>query len=204
METFGTVPKLPFGNGRIYHQGEGIVSDQLEQVKELALSCGFSHAGPMDADTIRLRTEVRDACAVNKCHAYDTNWACPPGCGTLEECETRIRKYKKGVLLQTTGYLEDSMDSETMMQTGMAHGEHMNAFSDKIKQLYPGSMIIGAGACMRCKKCTYPDEPCRFPDKMSSSMEAYGMVVSDVCKDNNLPYYYGKDTLTYTGCVLLE
>jgi hypothetical protein len=35
-------------------------------------------------------------------------------------------------------------------------------------------------------------------------MEALGMIVSDVCKDNNLPYYYGPNTLTYVGCVLIE
>ncbi|MDR1248888.1 MAG: DUF2284 domain-containing protein [Treponema sp.] len=178
--------------------------DQLEQLKELALSCGFSHAGLMDADTIRLRTEVRDACAVNKCGAYNTKWSCPPGCGTLEACEVRIRKYKKGILLQTTGIMEDSMDYETMTQTGKDHAEHLESFSGEIKKQYPGSMIMGAGACRRCETCAYPDEPCRFPDRMTASMEAYGMVVSDVCKDNNLPYYYGKDTITYTGCVLLE
>jgi predicted metal-binding protein len=57
---------------------------------------------------------------------------------------------------------------------------------------------------MHCKTCTYPDAPCRFPEKMSASMEALGMVVSDVCKDNKLPYYYGAGTLTFVGCVLLE
>jgi hypothetical protein len=33
-------------------------------------------------------------------------------------------------------------------------------------------------------------------------MEAYGMVVSDVCRDSGIPYYYGSGTLTYVGCVL--
>ncbi|MDR0628659.1 MAG: DUF2284 domain-containing protein [Treponema sp.] len=35
---------------------------------------------------------MRDVCAVNKCMAYGTNWSCPPACGTLEECEARIRR----------------------------------------------------------------------------------------------------------------
>jgi predicted metal-binding protein len=180
------------------------MSDQLEQVTDLALNCGFSHAGPIDADTIRLRTEVRDACAVNKCGAYNTKWSCPPGCGTLEECEVRIRKYKKGILVQTTGILEDPLDYDTMTQTGKDHADHLEAFTEAIKKIYPDSMIMGSGGCKRCEKCTFPDKPCRFPDKMTASMEAYGMVVSDVCKDNNLLYYYGQNTLTYTGCVLLE
>ena len=65
-------------------------------------------------------------------------------------------------------------------------------------------MVLGAGACTICKECTYPDEPCRFPDKMISSMEAYGIVVSDICSANNIPYYYGPNTLTYVGCVLMN
>ena len=66
-------------------------------LKELALSCGFSHVGDLDADTIEVRPEVRESCAANKCQAYDKNWACPPACGTLEECGERIHKFKKGL-----------------------------------------------------------------------------------------------------------
>jgi hypothetical protein len=35
-------------------------------------------------------------------------------------------------------------------------------------------------------------------------MEAYGMIVSDVCKANGIPYYYGPNTLTYCACVLFK
>ncbi|MBQ8925438.1 MAG: DUF2284 domain-containing protein, partial [Clostridia bacterium] len=39
-------------------------------------------------------------------------------------------------------------------------------------------------------------------DKAMSSMEAYGLFVTRVCKDNGVPYYYGPKTITYTACVL--
>ena len=35
-------------------------------------------------------------------------------------------------------------------------------------------------------------------------MEGYGLLISDVCKDNNIDYYYGKGTITYTGMFLLK
>jgi hypothetical protein len=35
-------------------------------------------------------------------------------------------------------------------------------------------------------------------------MEAYGMVVNEVCRDSGLPYYYGPETLTFVGCVLFN
>ncbi len=63
---------------------------------------------------------------------------------------------------------------------------------------------MGAGACTICETCTWPERPCHFPDKMVSSMEAYGLVVSDVCKPAGIPYYYGPLTLTYSSCVLFR
>jgi ATP-binding cassette subfamily B protein len=54
-----------------------------------ALDIGFSEASKLDCTTIKLMPEVRDMCAANKCNQYDKNWACPPGCGSLEECEEK-------------------------------------------------------------------------------------------------------------------
>ncbi|AFV01645.1 hypothetical protein UNSWDHB_700 [Dehalobacter sp. UNSWDHB] len=174
------------------------------ELKEKALEFGFSHVGNLDADTIVVREEVRSDCAKNKCKVYDKNWSCPPACGPLEECASDIKKYKNGLILQTTGQLEDSFDIEAMAETQELHNEHCNKFSEYIHKNFPDSLFLVAGACTRCKECTYPDKPCRFPDKMNSSMEAYGLVVSDVCAANNIPYYYGPNTITYVGCALIE
>jgi hypothetical protein len=35
-------------------------------------------------------------------------------------------------------------------------------------------------------------------------MEAYGLLVTQICTDNGMKYYYGPDTLAYTSCFLLE
>lgn len=173
-------------------------------LKKLALECGFSHVGDLDADTIQVRLEVRSACAANKCQAYGKNWVCPPACGTLEECSQRIHSYKRGLILQTTGELEDSFDLEGMEELTINHMRTFDKFADLIREQYPNALILGDGACKRCKTCTYPDEPCRFLGKQTSAMEAYGMLVSEVCQRNHIPYYYGLGTLTYVGCILIE
>ena len=64
------------------------------------------------------------------------------------------------------------------------------------------SMTLTAGACTLCATCTYPDEPCRFPDRRLVSMEAAGLVVSEVCELAAVPYNHGPLTITYSGCVL--
>jgi predicted metal-binding protein len=175
-----------------------------KEIETLALASGFTSTGRLDTDTIRVRIEVRDTCAENKCHAYSKNWSCPPACGDLDECAARIKKYKNGLILQTTGTLEDSFDFEAMTELEKVHSKSLKSFATEIRKLYPDALVIGTGACTICKECTYPSAPCRFPEKMISSMEALGMVVSDVCKANNIPYYYGPGTLTYVACVLIE
>ena len=69
----------------------------IRRMKELGLTaCVFLD----DADAIRIYPEFRVLCEKNTCRAYDTNWAGPPACGTIEECEARIRQYKRSIFLQ--------------------------------------------------------------------------------------------------------
>ena len=167
-------------------------------------ACGFTHVARLDPATIELREEVRAMCASDKCHMYGKNWSCPPGCGTLDELRARISRYREGILVQTVGELEDSLDGEGMMEAEEQHKAHFAALHDLLLKRYPDLLAVGAGACTRCKTCSYPDAPCRFPDRMTSSMEALGMLVLEVCKNNGLNYYYGPNSIAYTSCFLLK
>ena len=102
----------------------------------LAKSCGFTASAPLDPASIELKQAVRDMCKENTCGQYGKRWSCPPGCGDLEQCRTQLAGYSTGLLVQTTGAIEDSFDFEGI-------------------QLLP----LGAGCCTRCKDCTYPDAP---------------------------------------------
>ena len=90
----------------------------FKDLKQLCLSHGFTNVVPLACDTIELKPEVRQMCASDSCHKYNKCWSCPPGCGTLEECEQRVRKYKLGILVQTVGELEDSLDGENLYLSG--------------------------------------------------------------------------------------
>lgn len=166
-----------------------------------ALELGFTHAAVLDISTLTPRQDVRDMCAADQCGAYGKNWTCPPHCGSLEVCRAKMQSYRRGILLQTVGITEKSIDTKAYRRTEEKHLELFHRFCEMLRKEYPHSLCLGAGGCRICKTCAYPD-PCRFPEKACSSMEGYGLFVTQICRDNGLSYYYGERTITYTACVL--
>ena len=143
-------------------------------------------------------------CASGKCAMYDKRWSCPPGCGTLDECRELLKGYTRGILVQSVGALEDNFDIETMMETEAAHKERFYAMRKALVEKGIDALAAGAGCCTICPECTYPDAPCRFPEQKMSSMEALGMLVLEVCKANDMRYFYGENTIAYTSCFLFR
>lgn len=176
----------------------------MNEILALCEEIGFSHAGELNCAELRFLPEVRDMCAAGRCQMYGKSWSCPPHCGSLEEISAKAAKYSRGVLVQCTGQMEDDFDFECMMDTEAELKEKFKLFLARIRECYPNCYPMAAGTCNVCKECTCPDEPCRFPDKAIPSMEASGLVVSDICEKSGLPYYYGPQTITYTSCVLID
>ena len=169
-----------------------------------ALAEGFSNAGQLNVKALVFMPEVREMCSADRCNMFGKNWRCPPGCGSIEEAAHEASKYSFGILVQTTGHMEDEFDNETIEETGKKHGHSFESLIAKLRKRYEKILPMGAGTCKMCDACTYPDAPCRFPDDAMSSMEAYGLWVSKVCELSGIPYHYGKRTLTFTSCYLLE
>ncbi len=169
-----------------------------------AIDEGFSQAGPLNTKALVFMPEVRDMCRADRCRSYNKNWRCPPACGSIEDAAKSVAAYSYGIIVQSIGKLEDKFDYETMQATGEYHKTLFASFIEKLKVRYPDILPMGAGTCTLCKKCTYPDEPCRFPEQSISSMEAYGLWVSKVCELSGIPYNNGNLTITYTSCFLLK
>lgn len=166
-----------------------------------ALGLGFTHAAALDTAGLTPREDVRAMCAADQCRAYGKNWTCPPHCGTLAQCREAIGRYHRGILLQTVGQLQKTIDTRAYRDTEAKHLRQFYALCDALRQVYPQALCLGSGGCRLCEKCAYP-EPCRFPEKACPSMEGYGLFVTQVCRDNALAYHHGEKTVTYTACIL--
>ena len=169
----------------------------IEKAKEM----GFDVAASIDPQWLTAREDVRAMCAEDKCGAYNKNWTCPPAVGSIQECQQKMRQYTHGILLQSVGRMSKPIDSQCYRETEYRHMSNFYALVEEIRKVHPNALCLGAGGCRICRKCAYP-APCRYPEKAVSSMEGYGLFVTQVCRDAGVPYYHGEKTITYTACVL--
>jgi len=149
---------------------------------------------------ITFSENVRKACEVNYCGRYGKCWTCPPGAGDWQVLRDHFREYEHAFVFTTKYDLEDSFDVEGMDEARVQH----EAVDKAILALLEGEEpheLAGAGSCKICEKCTYPDAPCRFPDKARRSMEACGMDVVSLSKDCGIHYINGADTVTYFSII---
>ncbi len=173
----------------------------LETWMNRAKELGFDVVTACDPKTLVPMEQVREMCAADRCQAYGKNWTCPPHCGTLDQCAGQMQSFRRGILLQTVGHMTKAIDSRCYRETERRHSGQFRLLVRELRREYPQALALGAGGCRVCKQCAYP-EPCRFPEQATSSMEGYGLFVTQVCRDNGVAYYHGERTIAYCACIL--
>ena len=178
----------------------------MTELLTLARAAGFEEAALLQTAQLVFRPEVREMCRADRCRSYGKNWCCPPACPSLGETAERMRDYGDGVLVETVGRMADDFDYEAMLDAETRHKERFGRLTQELYDRYGRAAVLpmGAGTCRRCETCTYPDAPCRFPQEQVVSMEAYGLLVSQVCQECGAAYYHGPRTITYVSCVFLR
>lgn len=176
----------------------------MNEIEKLIAEQGFDCTGVCPASQLTVREEVRAMCASDKCHVYDTRWACPPACGDIYDFQRQMHGFQHCMVVQTVAELEDEFDGEAMMDAQELQKERLMELVERLDEagLSAQVMVLSAGTCTVCRTCTYPDAPCRFPNKRLVSMEAAGLVVSEVCTLAGIPYNHGPLTIAYSSCVL--
>ena len=157
--------------------------------------------------------ELLKSCETNVCGHYNSSWTCPPAVGTLEEQRDKILSYTNAFVFTTKHDLEDSFDYE-----GMTNGKELHtvltlefrnklAINGKDDCVFSPFPVYGAGSCPICVSrtenagCAFPN-PCLFPDKKISSIEAAGINVTELSKTAGITYNNGPNTVTYFSMVL--
>lgn len=189
-----------------------IINDaqKLQGLRAAALELGFDRAYIFSPNGLSFEDEVRSFCTEGKCDMYDKRWSCPPACGELDEISKRAGRYRSALLVQSVarfpnGYMkpDGTCDWQEAWRAEDIHKERFERFIEVCRAAAGDILPMGAGACRICETCTYPSAPCRHPERLVVSMEAYGLNVGRVCELAGAPMESTRDTIAFVSMVLL-
>jgi len=176
----------------------------MKIIATTAFEAGATAVGYAKVADMKFDPAFRAACEQNVCGKFGKCWMCPPDAGDINEMIATAKKFENIMVLQTIGQLEDSYDFEGMQEAAVLHNKMTFVAAEKVRELYGDrALVMGAGACHVCARCTRLDEqPCRNPDTAIPSLEVYGVAVSELAAVSGLKYINGENTVTYFSGVL--
>ena len=174
---------------------------QLDDVPE---EQSFTEYKSFDVSLIRIDPAVRKLCEANACGSYGRNHMCPPSVDDIDIWRDVIMGFDQAMVVSKVYTMKSKFDMKAMFEGAMDFEVSLRKARESIEEQYPGidAMILGAGPCMYCKKCSNLDDlPCVHPDKAYPSVEACGIDVMSLSKDTGVKYNNGTNTVTYFGLV---
>jgi predicted metal-binding protein len=152
---------------------------------------------------VEFTEEVRRMCAEDLCGEYGKTWCCPPAVGTVNECRERAWKYEKMLVFSVKYALLDNADFNGMATAMKDFRLRAQSLNEEAKSYLRDCLMLGNEGCGTCEICTYPDHPCRFPDKVHGSIESYGIFVNKLAALAGIAGYTEREkTVTYFGALL--
>lgn len=147
------------------------------------------------------------------CDKYNSCWACPPYSYNPIE---RISAYKYTYIIGTKvtfneQFIKDSTDSAKNREIIDKVMTDVRAVIDpqlmQLETSTPHSLALFAGTCHLCPQgCTRPKSiPCRYPEKIRPSLEAYGFDISKTTESLlNIPLKWSKQGELPTYLILVS
>ncbi|MFV0528958.1 MAG: DUF2284 domain-containing protein [Lachnospiraceae bacterium] len=177
------------------------IEDILQEQKETA---GVHEYAFLAASDISFSDDVRTICEGNGCGLYNTSWACPPAVGTVAECKARYQAFADALVMTTVTELEDKYDFEKWIEAGVRHEAVTDAVARIVEDNATSSLVLSTEGCKICNSCTYPDQPCRFPNRMHPATEGYGIMVTELAKRGGIAYNNGTNSITFFSVIFFN
>lgn len=146
--------------------------------------------GFMKSEELVFTERVRTVCEL-ECPRYNTTWACPPAVGTVEECRQRCLSYPEFLVISTVTEVSDIANMEEGLATRAEHERLTYEVAQLIREQGCDIMVLSTESCDQCAHCSYPDGPCRKPEKMFPCVESHGILVTDLFEKHGLEFFNG-------------
>lgn len=125
-----------------------------------------------------------------ECPRYDTVWSCPP---LSFDADVYLKRFSwvsvvGAKIVLSKKVIEAADTAEKVKDTGWKIISKVKLeLEDKMRHLegqVSGSVALSSGGCNLCKECSRKEgKPCRMPEKMRHSLDAFGFDLSAITKD---------------------
>lgn len=146
---------------------------------------------------------IRYVCE-HECPMYGKSWACPPAVGTVEECKARCLSFENALLISTITEVNDIADIEETLATRGPHEEVTRQVHALVKEQAGETMVLSTEACAHCEQCSYPNAPCRFPNRMYPCVESHGIVVTGLAEKYGIDFLAGGNIVTWFSIIFYK
>lgn len=153
----------------------------------------------IDPKELEFSQRIRWICQ-NECPMYGKSWACPPGVGSVEQCQQTCLSYDSCLLIVTMAQVEDIANIEETLATRPEHEDITNQVGAAMEALGAKPYILSTEACTLCPRCAILDgQSCRFPEKMHPCVESQGINVIPVLESRGLEFQFGSNIVTWVS-----
>ena len=129
---------------------------------------------------------------------YGKTWACPPGVGTVPECQEKCGRYSGCLMIGTIVEVADIANIDETLATRDDHEKLTNQVRDLMRQQGVEPYILSSEACAICQRCAILDGlPCRMPGKMHPCVESHGINLIPTLEAWGLEFQFGDNMVTW-------
>ena len=171
-----------------------------QDILHLAANEGFTAAAILPMDEVVFEPAFRPYCEQNLCGQYGANYSCPPDCGTPQEMEDRLRRYRRALVVQTKWDIDDWYDAAQILHAKQSHNCAMLRVIGRMEAQGLRGTMCGASCCTLCERCARLDDlPCPRPDRRFSCLSAYCIYVKKLADACGMEYACADGRLAFFG-----
>lgn len=174
--------------------------DKRKELEEQFLEEPILEYAFLRTTDIKFEERVRMICR-QECPRYGKSWSCPPAVGTVEECRQRVMKFRDVFVFSTVTQVPDITDLESTLKTRIEHEKITRRITALFQRYYGKTLTLSTESCAICAHCTYPDAPCRHPDRMYPAVESYGILVTDLAEKADMGFDNGENVATWFSLI---
>lgn len=149
---------------------------------------------------LRFEPRVRHICSA-ECPMYGKTWACPPAVGTPEVCLEKCSAYENALLISTVTEVNDIANMDETLATRGEHEGITREVIEVVQAMGHATYGLSSEACSICDSCTYPDAPCRHPERMLPCIESHCILVTEIAEKYGIEFINGANVVTWFSLI---